>query len=131
MKLKQDQRALLIFDQFKGQVTEKMFELLEDNHVNIAVVPANCTDRLQPLDINVNKPIKSFLHKQFQEWYAQKICQQLHEPPTQVDPVDLRLSIVKPLGAQWMMKVYDYMKSNPEIIQNGFKGAGITDFLGL
>lgn len=30
-----------------------------------------------------------------------------------------------------MLKVYDYMKSNPEIIQNGFKGAGITDFLGL
>ena len=47
-----------------------------------------------------------------------------------MDPVDLRLSIVKPLGARWIVKVYDYMKSNPEIIRNGFKGAGITDFLG-
>ena len=93
--------------------------------MNIAVVPANCTD---PMDVSVNKPVKSFLRKQFQEWYA---CEQLREPPTQVDPVDLRLSIVKPLGAQWMMKVYDYMKSNPEIIRNRFKGAGITDFLGL
>lgn len=107
-----------------------MFELLEENHVNIVLVPANCTDHLQPLDISVNKPVKSFLRKQFQEWYAQKICDQLREPPTQVDPVDLRLSIVKPLGARWMVKVYDYMKSNPEIIRNGFKGAGITDFLG-
>ena len=130
MKLHEDQPALLIFDQFKGQVTEKMFELLEENHVNIVLVPANCTDCLQPLDIIVNKPVKSFLRKQFQEWYAQKICDQLREPPTQVDPVDLRLSIVKPLGARWMVKVYDYMKSNPEIIRNGFKGAGITDFLG-
>ena len=75
MKLKQDQCALLIFDKFKGQVTEKMFALLEDNHVNIAVVPANCTDHLQPLDVSVNKPVKSFLRKQFQEWYAWKICQ--------------------------------------------------------
>ena len=131
MKLQEDQCALLIFDQFKGQVTEKMFKLLEENHVNIALVPANCTDRLQPLDVSVNKPVKSFLRKQFQEWYAQKICEQLREPPTQVDPVDLWLSIVKPLGARWMLKVYDYMKSNPEIIRNGFKGAGITDFLGL
>ena len=46
MKLQEDQRALLIFDQLKGQVTKKMFELLEENHVNIALVPANCTDRL-------------------------------------------------------------------------------------
>ena len=130
MKLHEDQPALLIFDQFKGQVTEKMFQLLEENHVNIVLVPANCNDRLQPLDISVNKPVKSFLRKQFQEWYAQKICDQLREPPTQVDPVDLWLSIVKPLGARWMVKVYDYMKSNPEIIRNGFKGAGITDFLG-
>ena len=66
MKLHEDQPALLIFDQFKGQVTEKMFELLEENHVNIVLVPANCTDHLQPLDISVNKPVKSFLCKQFQ-----------------------------------------------------------------
>lgn len=89
MKLQDDQRALLIFDHFKGQVTEKMFKLLEENHVNVAVVPANCTDRLQPMDVSVNKPVKAFLRKQFQEWYAQKICEQLREPPTQVDPVDL------------------------------------------
>lgn len=86
-------------------MTENMFKLLEENHVNIALVPANCTDRLQPLDVSVNKPVKSFLRKQFQEWYAQKICEQLREP----------------LGTRWMLKVYDYMKSNPEIIQNGFK----------
>ena len=35
MKPREDQRALLIFNQFKGQVTEKMFQLLEENHVNI------------------------------------------------------------------------------------------------
>ena len=79
----------------------------------------------------MNKPVKSFLRKQFQVWYTQKICEQLREPPTQVDPVDLRLSIVKPLGARWMLKVYDYLKSNPEIIRIGFKGAGITDLLEL
>ena len=39
-------------------------------------------------------------------------------------PVDLKLSVIKPLGAPWMKSAYDYVKSKPEIIQNGFKEAG-------
>ena len=33
----------------------------------------------------------------------------------------LRMSVVKPLGLQWMIGLYDYLKSKPDIIQNGFK----------
>ena len=40
-------------------------------------------------------------------------------------PVDLKLSIIKPLGVQWMIKQYNYLKSKPDIVQNGFKGGGI------
>ena len=36
-------------------------------------------------------------------------------------PIDLRLSVVKPEGARWMIAMYDYLKSKPEIISNGFK----------
>ena len=89
------------------------------------MVPANCTDRLQPLDVSVNKPAKTFLWQQFHNWYAEQICRQLHEK-TDVVPVDLRLSVV---GAQWMMKLYDYLKSKPEIIENGFRAVGIVDCL--
>ena len=46
-------------------------------------------------------------------------------------PVDLKLSVMKPqpLGAQWMIKLYDYFKSKPEIIENGFKQVGINGVL--
>ena len=40
--------------------------------------------------------------------------------------VDVRMSVVKPLSANWMIKLYDYMKSNPTIVSNGFAAAGIT-----
>ena len=43
---------------------------LEKRHIHIATVPVNCTDRLQPLDVSVNKAVKAFLRNQFQEWYA-------------------------------------------------------------
>ena len=41
------------------------------------IIPANCTDRLQPLDLSVNKAAKDFLRTQFSNWHADQICSQL------------------------------------------------------
>ena len=68
LRLDVNHPALVIFDRFRGQCTESILELLEAKHVFVAVVPAHCTDRLQPLDISVNKAVKEFLRSQFQEW---------------------------------------------------------------
>ena len=46
LKLIADYPALVIFDKFTGQGTEKLLKLLEDNHIYFVMVPANCTDRL-------------------------------------------------------------------------------------
>ena len=62
--------ALVIFDYFKGQYQPSIFKVLEDNDIFYVLVPANCTDRLQPLDLSVNKPAKDFMKRKFQEWYA-------------------------------------------------------------
>ena len=42
------------------------------------------------------------------------------------EAIDVRMSVVKPLSAKWMIRLYDYMRSNPDIIANGFSPAGIT-----
>ena len=36
-------------------------------------------------------------------------------------------SVVKPVGAKWMVELCDYYKAKPEIIVSGFKEAGIVD----
>ena len=41
----------------------------------------------------------------------------------------MRLTIVKPIAAKWMISLYDYLVAHPDIIRNGFKHVGITDFL--
>ena len=41
------------------------------------------------------------------------------------NPVDLRLSVVKPLSAHWMIKMFDYLKARPEFIVNSFSNVGI------
>jgi len=38
-----------------------------------------------------------------------------------------RLSILKPLGAEWIESLYKYMLDNPSIVKNGLKAAGILE----
>ena len=64
--LEHNQPALVIFDRFCAQYTDRILSLLEDHHVHVAIVPANCTDRLQPLDVSVNKAAKDFIRRKFQ-----------------------------------------------------------------
>ena len=56
LKLQFDYPALVIFEKFTGQGTKKALKLLKNNNIHVVLVPTNCTDRLQPLDISVNKP---------------------------------------------------------------------------
>ena len=37
------------------------------------------------------------------------------------------MSVVKPLSARWMIKMFDYLKARPDIIVNGFRNVGICD----
>ena len=129
LKLSPEYPALVLFDKFTGQGAQELFDLLQNNNLNIVVVPTNCTDRLQPLDVSVNKPVKEFLCKQFHGWYAEQICKQLYTKEFLFVPVDLKLSTMKPLGAQWMIKLQDHLKTKPELLQNGFREVGITGCL--
>ena len=61
--------GLVILDEFKGQTTDKVLNLLQANDLMYVIVPPNCTDRLQPLDISVNRAAKQFLSK-LENWYA-------------------------------------------------------------
>ena len=92
------------------------------------LIPKTCTDRLQPMDLSVNKPIKSHLQSSFQAWYASQVKNKMQEPPgASLTPIDTRLSAIKPVHAQWLIHAYNYIKSRPEIIINGFKAAGILE----
>ena len=120
-----DQPCLVIFDRFKAQCTATVLGVLEENDILVALVPANCTDRLQPLDVSVNKSVKEFLHRHFHEWYAGEVSKQLQKSSEEVKLVDLHLGRVKPLAVTWIIQLMDYLKMHPEIAVNGFRQAGL------
>ena len=128
-----DQVALAIFDEFKGQVTQSCSELLTRNNILFVRIPPNCTDRLQPLDISLNKAAKDFMKQQFQEWYSERIFEQLQlgVDVKDLQPVDLKLSIMKHIGGSWIIALFDYLSSKPDIVTNGFRHAGISGTLNI
>lgn len=70
LKLSSDHSALVLFDAFRGQCINEVLQLLEANNILYVMIPPNCTDRIQPLDLSVNKPVKDFLKAKFQQWYG-------------------------------------------------------------
>ena len=127
--------ALVIIDNFKGQVTPSVNALLEDHDIHVCLLPPNTTDVLQPMDISVNKPAKDFLKAKFQEWYSTQVMEQLEGQDcdnieaTEIQPIDLRMSVLKEVGAQWLVEMAKYFEENPQLIVNGFIRAGITGAL--
>lgn len=125
--LSQTYPALVIFDYFRGQCLPSIIKLLAENNIYHVLVPANCTDRLQPLDLSVNKAAKDYMKGKFQEWYATVILGQMEAGI--VEAVDMRLSLMKPLVAKWVIEMYEDFVSRPNLFINGFREAGIIDIL--
>ena len=59
IKLPSEQTALVMFDVFEGQQTPEVAALLEENNIIVVPIPANCFDRLQSMDLSINKAQRS------------------------------------------------------------------------
>lgn len=106
-----------------------MSNLLEENNIHMCLIPPNTTDRLQALDIVVNKPAKEFYRCKFQEWYSKEVSQQIDELGGCVEalqPVDMGLPRMKELGAKWTEQMVEYINDNPQFIIRGFVQTGLA-----
>lgn len=129
LHLPETQRALLIWDVFKGQVTPKVTRTLKSLNIEVVTVPANMTHFFQPLDLTVNGSAKSFMKKEFITYYSNEIQAQLRSSKEldRID-VDLRLTAIKPLHAQWLVALFNYMTTSEgqATIKKGWERAGIV-----
>ena len=96
-----DQIALLIFDVLRGQTTDKVLKVLEDNNILATKILPNMTHLFQPLDLTVNKVAKDFMKKKFSKWFSRQISIGLENGQELQDiQIDYRLSVLKPMNAK-------------------------------
>ena len=125
-----DQKALLIFDVFKGQITNKVTKFIEENNFVFVHVPNNVTDQFQPLDLNVNDHTKEFLKEKFECWFAQQITDQLKGGSSVYDvQVPLKLKVIKLIHAKWLLEFYDQFRNSSDSIIKGIAMAAIKEAL--
>ena len=124
--------ALVIMDNFKGQITASVSSLLEDNNIFVTLLPPNTTDLLQPMDISVNKPAKEYLRREFEIWYSEEVMKQLEGKDLEdlgeadLEPINMGMPILKEIGAKWLVGMHEYISNNPQFIVNGFLHSGIA-----
>ena len=127
---RENQKALLIFDVFRGQTTDKVLKIMEGNHILATKVPPNMINLYQPLDLSVNKATKGFTRKKFSGWYTRQLTNGM-ENGIELDDIeiDYRLSVLKPLHATWLISLYNHMNSpeGKEVSASGWKKSGIFD----
>ena len=127
-----DQKSLVIMDVFKGQVTPVVLNLYKESNIMVALVPVNMTNFLKPLDLTINGYVKKFIHGKFNAWYSLQIGNQL-DVGKQLQDIDvpLRLLLLKPCHAEWLVECYNHMTTTAaqNVIQSGWKAAGITEAL--
>ena len=125
LKLPENAKALLIFHVFEGQ-TSPVNDLLKKNDIIAIHVLNNHTNLFQPLDTSVNKGAKCFIADKYQDWYAERVLQQLNRGVAAHDvKVDVKLSIMKPI--KWITEMYHYLKSSKQIVISDFRKAHITE----
>ena len=113
---------------FKGQTKSAVNDLLKDNAIIAKHVPNNYTNLFQPLDISMNKSAKCFIADKYQFWYVEKVLQKLNTGAAAHDvKVNVKLSIMKPLHAKWIIEMYHHLKISKLIVISGFRKARITE----
>ena len=88
-------------------MTKPVIDKMVENYIKL-VKPANMTQSFQPLDLTVNGTVKVFMKKCFTKCYSDYIVQEL-DNGKDIDSIDIQLkvSILKPLLAQWIINLYN------------------------
>ena len=63
------QKPILVFDQCHAHTSVKIVKYFKKKHINYELIPAGTTEYLQPLDVSINKPLKSHIKEKFDKWY--------------------------------------------------------------
>ncbi len=127
LSLPDTQKALIIWDVFKGQMTDAVMQKLSSLNCEFVPVPPNMTHFFQPLDLTVNGAAKMFMRNRFITYYSDTVKQQLDLGKSLDDvEVDFRLTTM-----QWLVDLYNFCTTTKgkQIIVKGWKKAGVTGLL--
>ena len=97
-------------DTFKGQDNDTLKKLCAENSCDVVIVPHNLTNKFQPLDLSVKKPVRSFIQNKYNDWFADHVFMELQngKDPTYVK-ISSKLPDFKAIHARWIADWYNHV----------------------
>ncbi len=103
------QRAMLVLDSFSAHITPAVKQKLKSINTVPLVIPGGCTSKIQPLDVSLNKPFKSYVRKYWSDFVLQQATNlQKLKPPT------------KQNVAKWVSTALDELQEKPDMVVRSF-----------
>ncbi|XP_069606515.1 uncharacterized protein [Ranitomeya imitator] len=111
--------ALLVLDQYKAHISECTKKRFKDVKTDLAIIPVDVTNQLQPLDVSINKPFKAFMREKWNDWMAAD-----HHDLT---PAEQLKSPTIPQVCKWVKTSWQSIKD--ETVVRAFEKCGISNAL--
>lgn len=61
-------RSALVLDSFRCHRSDYVKAMLKEDNTDLIIIPGGMTSILQPLDVGINKPMKTALRRRWNEW---------------------------------------------------------------
>jgi hypothetical protein len=79
------------------------------------------------MDLSVNGDFKTAMKSKFTVWYADIVADNLKEKTEK--PVDLRISVIKPIHARWIVSCIDLLSKDKETVTRGWQLSGLLSVM--
>lgn len=107
-ELRADASIILLLDVWSVHTSEELRLWLRQKHprIHLVYVPANCTSKLQPADVALQRPFKAHIRNAFNAWAASKLKEQIAAGQECVRGLtdEFKMAVIKPLILQWCVE---------------------------
>eukprot|EP00956_Cyclotella_meneghiniana_P034504 scaffold105647_cov92-Cyclotella_meneghiniana.AAC.2 len=100
---------LLILDAYKCHMQANIVTRIQDLGIEVLHIPAGCTYLCQPLDVGVNRPLKKFVKREWDDWMEAEGAVTLQKPS-------------RKLIGEWVLKAWASL--DVQHVQNSWKKKG-------
>lgn len=112
--------SLLIMDSFEAHLLQSVKDALNAERTLVAIVPGGATSAVQPMDVGVNRPAKTNMRDDYDEW----ITQENHS----LTPSGLIRRAPREVAVEWVAKAWERIEVTT--IRNSFTACGLVGPVG-
>ena len=113
----------LFLDSYKCHLMSSVVHAIQDLGIEVDHIPGGCTSLVQPLDMGVNKPLKNWIRRKWEEYMLEEgLAMTVSKPPTWQQMATWVMECLDDLGkhiikAAWIRKVYSYFPQEEVQVQ--------------